>query len=234
MRTAVQYTAWFINVGLEILILWSLLRTGRVRKYPFIFAYVTTLVLTTAVEIAAFTAQSSGARQLARSPAFYYWVNEGVLQALLLCVVFALIYHATTNAPRRAITRAVVVAGAILFPTASFLIHHDQNAALSMWMTLWSRDLNFAAAVLDLALWAMLIGVKEKDYRLLMLSGGMGVQFAGEALGESLRQFSRATVWPGNLIIVFADITCLYVWWQTFRTAPEESGTALKEQVPPN
>ena len=52
-------------------------------------------------------------------------------------------------------------------------------------MTPWTRDLNFCSAILDLALWALLIAAREKDHRLLLLSGGLGIQFTGEAIGES-------------------------------------------------
>jgi len=218
MQPTLQYAAWAVNLTLEILVVQALLR-GAYKKYPFIFAYTTALILTTAVEVAAYGA-FSGAQRLARSRAFYYWVNEGVLDALIFCVVIALIYRATSSLSSRRIVRFSLIAGAALFAGTSFLIHYNSGAVLSRWMTLWSRDLSFSASILDLALWTMLVASREKDRRILMLSGALGVQFSGEAIGHSLRTLSRALVWPGNLLILFSDLACLYVWWQTFRAAP--------------
>jgi hypothetical protein len=86
---------------------------------------------------------------------------------------------------------------------------------MGQWMTPWTRDLNSCAAILDLGLWAMLIRSREKDYRLLMVSGALGIQFAAGAMGQALREMSRSTV-PG-LLIMFANFTCTYIWWQAFR-----------------
>jgi len=219
MHPALQYAAWAIGLTLEILVVQALLR-GAYKKYPFILAYTAALILATAVEVVAYSDYFSGARRLARSRAFYYWVNDGVLDALIFCVVIALIYRATSSLSSRRIVRLSLISGAALFAGISFLIHYNPRAARSEWMTLWSRDLSFTASVLDLVLWAMLVASREKDRRILMLSGALGVQFSGEAIGQSLRSLSRVLVWPGNLLIVFSDLACLYVWWRTFRAAP--------------
>jgi hypothetical protein len=220
MESALQYAAWAIGLTLEILVVQALLG-GSYKKYPFIFAYTAVLILTTAVEVVAYNDYFSGVQRLARTRAFYYWVNEGVLDALIFCVVISLIYQATSLLSSRRIVRFSLISGAALFAGISFLIHHNTRAALSEWMTLWSRDLSFSAMVLDLALWAMLVASREKKRRILMLSGALGVQFSGEAIGQSLRSVSRALIWPGNLLILFSDLACLYVWWQTFRARGE-------------
>jgi len=84
-------------------------------------------------------------------------------------------------------------------------------------MTPWARDLNFGSAILDVALWAMLIAKRRKDSRVLMLSGALGIMFSGEAIGGSLRNLSRASVLPGGVLMVFTYLVFLYIWWQTFR-----------------
>ncbi len=38
-------------------------------------------------------------------------------------------------------------------------------------MTPWTRDLNFGAAILDMGLWALLIGSQRKDRKLLLVTG---------------------------------------------------------------
>ena len=87
-------------------------------------------------------------------------------------------------------------------------------------MTPWSRDINFVSAVLDLALWAMLIASRQKDRCLLMLAAALWIQFAGEAIGQSLRRLSPSVVFTGNVLILLVNLACLYLWWQALRTAP--------------
>jgi len=92
-----------------------------------------------------------------------------------------------------------------------------------VWMALWIRDLNFfGSAVLDLALWALLLRSRSKDSRLLLVSGGLGIQFTGEAIGDSLRSMavqhhSRPLSFTGSLITTLVDLLCVYIIWQAFR-----------------
>jgi len=92
-------------------------------------------------------------------------------------------------------------------------------------MTPWTRDLNLCSAILDMALWALLIASRDKDYCLLLLSGGLGIRFTGEAIGTSLRQLalstrSRPLSLSGGVLMVLANLVFLYVWWQAFRRRP--------------
>jgi hypothetical protein len=84
-------------------------------------------------------------------------------------------------------------------------------------MTLWTRDLNFSSAVLDLALWALLIGSKYKETQLLLLSGALGIQFTGEAIGQSLRHLFPWDLSPGDVMTLLANLACLWIWWQALR-----------------
>jgi hypothetical protein len=92
-------------------------------------------------------------------------------------------------------------------------------------MNPWIRDLNLCSAILDMALWALLIAAREKDHRLLLLSGGLGIQFTGEAIGTSIRQLalrtrSRAMSLTGGVTMLLAGLVFLYIWWQALRAAP--------------
>jgi hypothetical protein len=101
-------------------------------------------------------------------------------------------------------------------------------------MTPWTRDLNFCSAILDLALWALLIAAREKDQCLLLLSGGLGIKFTGEAVGTSIRQLalrtrSRTLSLSGGVLMLLANLIFLYIWWQAFRTTPvrQQRGATL-------
>jgi hypothetical protein len=205
----------------------AMLRSRAWRTFPFVFAYAVVLFAASAVEVPAYVAHFAGVRR-ARTRAFYYWINEGVLQVLIFVAVISLVYHATAALQNRTAIRRALVAGAVLFAPLSIALHYDSSAVTGQWMTLVSRDLNLCTALLDLALWMILLAFRPGDQRLLLLSGGLGVQFAGEAIGHSLRQLSRVTVLLGSVFVVVANLACLYVWWHTFRT-PEAVSPALEE-----
>lgn len=217
-----QYSLWIIGLVLELLVLASLVR-GPYKSFPFVFAYSVTLFLTTVVEVAISSADFFGARQMAK---LYYWINDAVLQVLIFCVVISLIYKATGPASGRANLRRWLILGAILISILSFAIHRDPKSDLSVWMTEVSRDLSFCSVILDLLLWSILIMSKTKDHRLLMLSGGLGIQFTGAAIGQSIRQVAHTHRWKGiafggSVLVVLCALLCLFVWWQSLRRYEE-------------
>lgn len=121
--------------------------------------------------------------------------------------------------------RTALAGGAILFAGVSLLVHYRPlPVKYGYWMTPWTRDLSFCATVLDLALWMMLIASPKSDRRLLMISGALGLQFTGEAIGEAILNLATpnmqaAVALLGAVVAMMADLACMYVWWQTFRTA---------------
>jgi hypothetical protein len=216
VRAFLQYAGWSIGLPLELLIIGSLLR-GSYRRFPFLLLYSVALFLTTVIEISVNQAYFSGIR-FAYSPATYYWVDEAIRQALIFAVVISMIYLATDNLQSRRLIRAVIVAGALILAGGSFLVHYDSHViAAGRWMTLWVRDIDFAAAFLDLGLWTLLLASRYKDTQLLMLSGGLGLQFAGEAIGQSLRYLFPWPLSPGDLVDLITNLAGLWLWWQALR-----------------
>jgi len=228
-KFALQVCFWLVGLPLEVLIIAALVR-GLYKRFPILFAYTIVTFLTTVVEIPANIAYYRGDRQPLRSRAFYYWFDERVLLVLLFLVVVTLIWQATARMRSRRLVRSILIVGPILFASASFLIHYNPNASVvGEWMTPWTRDLNFGSAVLDLGLWTLLIASREKDRLLLTLSGALGIQFAGEAMGGAIRnlavaiygstQQGRPLIVTGNVLMMAADLVCMYIWWQAFRQA---------------
>jgi hypothetical protein len=233
MRVAVQYASWLIGFPLELLIIAALLR-GSYRRFPFLLLYSVALFLTTVIEISVNQAYFSGIR-FAHSPSTYYWIDETIRQALIFAVVISLAYLATSNLKSRRLLRTAIVAGAVVLAGASFLIHDESHTLAGMWetMTLWVRDIDFAAAFLDLGLWTLLLASRHKDTRLLMLSGGLGIQFAGEAIGQSLRYLFQWPLSPGDLVSGITNLAGLWIWWQALRRpvslrASAEDGVAIR------
>ena len=220
MQLIIQICNYLIGLPLELLIIAALLR-GAYRRFPFIFVYIVAYFLTTVAEIPVYIAYYSGIQSAKGYRVFLYWLDEGILQLLVFAVVMSLIYQASGRLQSRRMVRAGLIAAAIVFAGVSFLVHYHAHIPLGRWMTPWTRDLSFSSTILDLALWFLLIASRKKDSLLLMLSGALGIQFTGEAIGEALRTLSnsRLAVTGGDILIVAADFICLYIWWQAFRGA---------------
>ena len=139
------------------------------------------------------------------------------MQVLVFLLVISLVYIATKHMrPRRTIL-AAIICGTVMVASISFLAHYDPHIATGRWMTRFTRDLNFCAAILLVGLWTMLISARQKDYKLLMITGGLGIQFAGGAIGQALRDMSPAIVMAASDFTVIANLARLYIWWQALR-----------------
>jgi hypothetical protein len=53
-----------------------------------------------------------------------------------------------------------------------------------------------------------------------MLTAALGIQFTGEAIGQSLRRLSPSVVFTGDVLILLVNLACLYLCWQALRMAP--------------
>jgi hypothetical protein len=231
VRFAIQLCGLVIGLPLQLLIIGTLLRGGY-RRFPFLFVYIIGDFLTTVVEAPSAVGYDRGMQWAVYAFPAVRWFNVVVMQVLVYAVVMSLIYQATGQLRSRRIVRVSLIAGAILFAAVSFLIHRDPALNTGSFMTPWIRDLNFCSAILDMALWTLLIAAREKDHRLLLLSGGLGIQFTGEAMGRSIRQLalrtrSHAMSLTGAVLILLADLVFLYIWWRALRAAPVRRQTGV-------
>jgi hypothetical protein len=227
MRFALQVAGWALGLPLEILIISALLRGGY-RRFPFVFVYTIVDFLTTVLEIPAEIEYVRGIGTSGALYAYLYWIDEAIVQVLIFAVVLSLIYGATRHLRSRRVVRVSLIAAAVLIAGISFLSHYNPALNPGSWMTPWTRDLNFCSAILDLGLWALLIASRTRDHQVLLLSGALGIKFAGESIGESVRQLAiRSRSHPvslgGSIIIMLANIFFLYVWWQSLRQPDVDS-----------
>jgi hypothetical protein len=230
VRFALQSAGYVFGLLFEFLIVTALLRGGGYKRFPFVFIYTVADFVTTVLEIPTAIAYVRGVRTATVPYAALYWVDEIIIQVLIYAVVISLIYEATRHLRSRRVLRASVISGAVLIAGITFLIHYSPVLNQGSWMTPWTRDLNFCSAILDLGLWALLVGSRSLDHRMLMLSGGLGIKFAGESIGESVRQLairsrSRSISLTGNILILLANISFLYIWWRAVRTSEAEPPT---------
>ena len=214
MKLAIQVGLYLAGLSLDVLILTVLLR-GQWKRYPFVFLYLIADFLTTVAEMPV-----SLGLIVARPHSILedvYWIDERIIQMLVYLLVISLVYRATVQwKPRRTIL-AGVIGGSILFWGVSFLIYFNPAAETGQWMTPWMRDMNFCTIFLDLGLWGALIGARQKDFKLLMVTGALGIQSTGNAIGDALRLISHSLAEPTAYFMVFANLTCLYIWWRAFR-----------------
>lgn len=221
MEVAIQIAALAVWLPLNLLVISALLR-GEYRRFPFIFVYVLVEFLATAAEIPAYWAVFAHSPRGVDLQVYIYWMDEAIAQILIFVVVMDLIYRATEKHPARRMLRIGLVLGAVSFAAVSLAIHYKPTRA-GVWMTPWTRDLSVSAAILDLALWILLIASREKDRRVLLLSGALGIYFTGEAIGYSVMQLaaffhrSHALALFGSTLVVAADIVRSYIWLRVFQ-----------------
>jgi hypothetical protein len=218
VELAFQIGAYLVGLSLELAIMVVLLR-GQWRRYPFVFFYLIGEFLITVLEIEPSLGYNTATDAERHAFAKLYWVNERILHVLLFLLVISLVYRATAHLRPRRTLLLFVVAGTVLFAGITLLMEFDGTVRPGKWMTPWTRDMNFFAAILDVGLWGVLISARKKDYKLLMISGALGIQVTGEAIGQALREMSNSSsvaALTGSFIIV-SNIACLYIWWQAFR-----------------
>ena len=210
MLHALQYGAWAIGLWLNALVITALMR-GSFRQYPFVFVYALTLFASTVVEIGV----QAAPREV---QADYYWIDEVILDVLVFCVVIAFIDQAARHSRQKPIERQWLILAVAVILVLSFLWHHSSHRNLQM--TLISRDLNICAAILDVILWSLLVTARRPDRRLMLLSGGLGLQLTGAIIGQQLRQLSHSLFMTGTMVELSTGFLGLYIWWRALRTAP--------------
>ena len=232
-RVVIEVVTTLIWLPLELMVIAALLR-GQYRRFPLVLAFVVAEFFAVAAEIPAYWAFYQGVKP-GKSPRLWIWsFDEVLLQFLIYAVVIGLIYQAASRLQSRRAVAGFVILGAIVFAGGSFLIHFDGAAAsIGTWLTPWMRDLNLSSAVLDLGLWTLLISSRKKDPTLLLMSGGLGIRFTGEAIGDSLRQLaiskqSKPLSLSGAIVVAVVDILCLFIWWRALRQKAVAPGASQR------
>jgi hypothetical protein len=123
----------------------------------------------------------------------------------------------------------------MLYAALSVWMAYDANE--NLWMTQTLRNINFGSIFLNLTLWTLLL--RKADRQMLMVAAAFGVQFAGVAIGHSLRQLARELVVVGNMVITVSYFVCLFTLYKAMLPArraeadvtppPPPSGPESKE-----
>ncbi len=205
-----------ITVVLTALTLQRLL-SGWWRQY-FLLAMILVLGLAVVVPpIAAWV--SNGSYRLSGGQRLY-WVQTLMAQVAMALLVLQLIYRVGRETPAQATLVRFLTFGSILVAGISVAIHSDNRP--NTFMASVARDLTFLAAILNMILWRFLIQVRKKDYLLLAVSAGVGIQCTGDAIGHSLRILARQVgsapvIYEfGNVLMSLSALITVAIWHTAF------------------
>jgi hypothetical protein len=208
-----QWLIFFVSLALQVFVI-GLLRRGAYKDYPFVFVYSLVLIMTTVADGAVF----AGVAHME----YGFYRNEALRQLLLFTVVMSLMDRAVRERPYRGRIRVLLMLAAGAAVLISVQLHREaRDLHPNLWATQVGRDLSFGSVVLTLLLWVTLISSQRKDAQLLMVTGGLGLQFTGEAIGQSMRQMSvphhHVLLLAGNIVLTASHLMRLYVLSEAFR-----------------
>jgi len=227
MTIWVQWIFVIASFLLQAMVIHVMLR-GAYRRYPLAFAYSIVLFLTTIMDTARWSLGPLHSRIMAEE----FYQTETMRQVFLFAAVISFIDCAIADLRYRSRLRAALIALALLTGAFSVGVHTEGSfsltGAIALTATKVARDLSFSAVILNLVLWSLLLARKSTDRTLLLITGGLGLQFTGDAIGQSMRQLAqpdriRWLLWMGNLLVVCSHLLRVYVWWEAFRKTSHQS-----------
>jgi hypothetical protein len=210
-----------ISIAIQAIVIFFLL-SGSFRRYPLLLAYCLAQLATTISEEYVY-------RVFGDSPIYgkLYWTDEVTLDLLLFLMVIALIYRALEGSPLRTSMGRLMGAVLVVVLVVPFVLFSARRFS-TPWFDGTSQLLNFGGAILNLALWTVLIGTKKRDPLLLAVSAGLGVAVTGAAIAFGLRRFTSPDSTPQQLVNLFKTITYLAsvaIWCWAFRPRARKNPT---------
>lgn len=200
------------GVVLQGLVIYAMTRGGY-REFPGVAFCVIVLFLASIAEFAAYVDVSSRPEWYASC---YYVSNSGRHLAAFVAVI-SLIYVAARDNPQRQAFRVKIAVLTLVVITASVLL--AGGSWPHAYMNQVNRNLSFATVILTLFLWFSLVRVRTRDRLLFLVSGGLGLNMAGEAISQSLLHLARSgiTYHVASLFSILPHLLCLWIWWTAFR-----------------
>jgi hypothetical protein len=205
-----------VTLCLAVLTLHHLL-SGWWRQYYLLALF---LVLMLAGVVPATVSYLSSGNWAMESVQKMYWTLAGASQIAMFLFVLQLIHRVgIESAAQKPLLRGLTPA-AFAGAGISALVHSDLR--LNSFMTVLTRDLTFMAALLNMVLWRYLIGGKKRDFLLLAVSAGVGIQCTGDAIGHSFRFLgrhggsSRTILEFGNVVMALASVITIAIWHTAF------------------
>lgn len=180
---------------------------GWYRKYPVLLGYLLVTFFTGVIDAAVFFGPVPWRVDSGRA----YYVTNSIRHVAAFALVLHLVYSLTGPYEELRSTRLRLTRAGVLLFALSFVA--SRGRTFGLYMTGASRNLSFVTTLLVLVLWSSLVKWRIRDPQLLLITGGMGINMAGDAAGEALIALSRGTVRAGGLIAVLSHICCMGVWF---------------------
>ncbi len=202
-----------ITLSLAVLTLQRLL-SGWWRQYYLLALLLVLLLVGVVPPIASFVSQGNWTLQSAQR---LYWTLSLGSQLTMFLFVLQLIYRVGRELPNQGALVRMLTLGAVCVAAASVVLHFDKRP--NSFMTSVTRDLTFITALLNVVLWRLLLRLRKRDFLVLAVSAGVGIQCTGDAIGHSLRLLGKqATMMhdTGNILMSLAAVMTIAIWHTAF------------------
>lgn len=217
--------SWFwvsvsiLAIAMQLALLYQMYVRGFCRTFVFLTVYLSILFITGVVDLTFFVdAGNWGNTDLGSA---VYWADDTLRQVALLLVVVSMIYRTSAHSRSAAAQRRIFAIALAVVALASFLFYHQHQ--VTRWLTPIMRNLSFMAVIFNLIVW-MGVARGTLDRSVALISAGIGLQMAGEAVGQSLRVISLSQyhgsffiINTANLFLSLSHLLCLYVWMRALR-----------------
>lgn len=204
------------TTGVLYFILLNRLLRAFLREYLGLVFYIVVLILTTVMDIALY--KSAG-----RSS--YFLVSETLRWGVLYLVVLSLAWKALSAHPSRHWIRHWLIVLSVL--TVAVGLYFTRDERTSVWILKTVNILSVAGMLLNLVLWTLLIRTRSSDLTLFLVTSGLGVQAAIEAVVWSMRNLDNRTLFQAAYYMgALGHILCLVVWILAFRRKPDRATKA--------
>ncbi|MFN0101260.1 MAG: hypothetical protein ACKV2U_04115 [Bryobacteraceae bacterium] len=205
-----------ITLVLTVLTLQRLL-SGWWRQY-YLLGVILVLVLVAVVPPVA--SYASNGNWTLSSAQKLYWIQALAFQLAMLLLVLQLIYRVGRETPAQATLVRLLTLASIAAALISVFLHFDNRP--NMFMASVTRDLTFLAAILNLVLWRFLLQLRKRDFLVLAVSAGLGIQCTGDTIGHTFRILARqagsagALYEIGNILMSLAAVMTIAIWHTAF------------------
>ena len=224
-----------VGVLLMVLTLQRLL-SGWWRQY---FLLVLILVLNLTALVPAATSWASVGNWKLPSAQRLYWMLNFATEGAITLLILQLTLRVGKESPGRATLIRFLAVASIAVAAISVIVHFDKRP--NTFMASVTRDLTFLAALLNMVLWRFLIELRKKDFLLLAVSAGVGIQCTGDAIGHSFRILARQIgsaelIYEfGNILMSLSGVITLAIWHTAFSRSkyPGNSKKGTSDSLPP-
>ncbi len=193
---------------------------GSVRRYAFVLTYCSLQLITSLLEVVVVRRFGPHSKQYST----VFWTDEIVVDLLLFLILILLTYRAMDGSLVRGPLRGMLGAATVIVTALPVLVFKGAFVKTA-WFNHTSQLLNFAAAILNLGLWIVLLGSGKRDLKLLTVSAGFGIVATGSAISFGLRMLIHtsgiAHNWA-NYTFVLAHLTGAMILCWAFRPGVAE------------